>query len=31
MSAEEMRTDKNKCGLAAKLFKPTQGFLQEEV
>jgi hypothetical protein len=29
MSADEMRKDK--CGLAAKLFKPKQGFLQEEV
>jgi hypothetical protein len=31
MSADEMRKDKDKCGLAAKLFKPKQGFLQEEV
>ena len=31
LSAEDMRKDKDKCGLAAKLFKPKRGFLQEEV
>jgi hypothetical protein len=31
LSAEQMRKDIDKCGLTAKLFKPKEGFLQEEV